>query len=54
MIPGWYWHRMNRRETTPLVIYVEPQLDKVGTSGEQTSQTLSPTEEELGRPLGDA
>lgn len=37
-----------------MVVYVEPQLDRVGTGEEQTARTLSHTEGELGQTLGDA
>ena len=51
LIPGWYWHRMNRGETKPVVLYVDPQLDRIGTGEEQTAQMLSHTEGEWAGPL---
>ncbi len=41
VIPGWYWYRLNRGETKSVVVYVEPQLDRVGTGEEQTAHMLS-------------
>jgi hypothetical protein len=29
LIPGWYWHRVSRGQTEPVVVYVDPQLDRV-------------------------
>ena len=51
LIPGWYWHRMSRGETEPVVVYVEPQRDRVGTGEAQPSHTLSHTEGEWAGPL---
>ena len=50
LIPGWYWYRMNRGETKPVVIYVEPQLNRVAGE-EQTAHSLSHTEGEWAGPL---
>ena len=51
LIPGWYWHRRSRGETEPVVVFVEPQFDRVGTGEEQTAHTLSHTEGEWAGPL---
>ena len=51
LIPGWYWHRMSRGKTEPVVVYVEPQLDRVGTGEAHTAPTLSRTEGEWAGPL---
>lgn len=52
LIPGWYWYRLNRAETKPVVVYVEPQLDSVGTGADWTaSHTLSHTQGEWAGPL---
>ncbi|MEO7860293.1 MAG: hypothetical protein ABIU05_07570 [Nitrospirales bacterium] len=50
-LPGWYWHRMSRGETKPVVVYIEPQRDRVCTGEEQPPHTLSHTEGEWAGPL---
>ena len=50
LIPGWYWYRVNQKETQPVVLYVQPQLDKVGTEP-GTSHTLSLMQGEWAGPL---
>ena len=49
LIPGWYWYRVNQ-QTQPVVLYVHPQLDKVGTEP-GTSHTLSLMQGEWAGPL---
>lgn len=51
LIPGWYWYRVNQKETKPVVVYVHPQLDKVDPREPETSQTANLTRGEWAGPL---
>lgn len=50
-VPGWFWYRMNRKESDPVVVYVNPQLDRVGAATEGISQSLSLAQGEWAGPL---
>ena len=51
LIPGWYWFRVNQKETKPIVVFVEPRLDNIGTGEPERTQQPNLTQGEWAGPL---